>query len=208
MSETNDSVVENSKKKSARHVSICSNNEKIGKERDPTDQSENEDELSGKSRELCVPSLTTRRQTLTRKMSQDSLGHLHLPGSKSIFYSSSPTSVRRIRKSVPSSRRHSSDGLIQNATSHHHHRHGPNSSNYGHNHQSMYHHKDRDSYNETGAIISEKCSNSLASSRESSTSLSQRSSSQHKSTRKMSVSSHGQSNGKIPWCACWGNGCI
>lgn len=45
--------------------------------------------------------------------------------------------------------------------------------------------------------------NSLGSSRESLASLSQRSTSK----RKLSVGSHSQ-GGKIPWCACWGNGCI
>lgn len=49
--------------------------------------------------------------------------------------------------------------------------------------------------------MSERNSNSLASSRESSTSLSTRS---HR--RKISISSH--SGGKIPWCGCWGNGCL
>lgn len=52
---------------------------------------------------------------------------------------------------------------------------------------------------------SERTSNSVASSRESSTSLSTRS---QKSARKISVGSHGNGSGSIPWCACWGNGCI
>lgn len=51
---------------------------------------------------------------------------------------------------------------------------------------------------------SERTSNSVASSRESSTSLSTRS---QKSARKMSIGSHG-GGASIPWCACWGNGCI
>ena len=49
--------------------------------------------------------------------------------------------------------------------------------------------------------ISERNSNSLASSRESSTSLSMRS-----QRRKISINSH--NGGKIPWCGCWGNGCL
>lgn len=50
---------------------------------------------------------------------------------------------------------------------------------------------------------SERNSNSFASSRESSTSLSIKS---HKS-RRISITSH-SATGKIPWCGCWGNGCI
>lgn len=50
--------------------------------------------------------------------------------------------------------------------------------------------------------MSERNSNSLASSRESSTSLSMRS----QKSRRISENSH--SNGKIPWCGCWGNGCL
>lgn len=170
---------------------------------EPSPASENDDESLTKSQEVYVPSLTARRQTLSRKMSQESLGHLLLPGSKSILCSPSPTPSRRSRKSI-SSRRHSSDGLVTTGISSHHHHHHGSGSGYSHHH----HQKDRDSYGETGTLISERTSNSLASSRESSTSLSQRSSSQQKSQRKMSISSHGQSNGKIPWCACWGNGCL
>lgn len=43
--------------------------------------------------------------------------------------------------------------------------------------------------------------NSIGSSRESLASESQRS-------RKISISSHSKNGGKIPWCACWGNGCL
>lgn len=50
--------------------------------------------------------------------------------------------------------------------------------------------------------MSERNSNSLASSRESSSSLSMRS----QKSRRISENSH--SNGKIPWCGCWGNGCL
>lgn len=50
--------------------------------------------------------------------------------------------------------------------------------------------------------MSERNSNSLASSRESSSSLSMRS----QKSRRISENSH--SGGKIPWCGCWGNGCL
>lgn len=50
--------------------------------------------------------------------------------------------------------------------------------------------------------MSERNSNSIASSRESSSSLSMRS----QKSRRISENSH--SNGKIPWCGCWGNGCL
>lgn len=50
--------------------------------------------------------------------------------------------------------------------------------------------------------MSERNSNSMGSSRESSTSLSMRS----QKSRRISENSH--SGGKIPWCGCWGNGCL
>lgn len=55
-----------------------------------------------------------------------------------------------------------------------------------------------------GKSIFERNSNSVASSRESSASLSNRS----QRSRKISIGSHGGGAGKIPWCACWGNGCL
>lgn len=45
--------------------------------------------------------------------------------------------------------------------------------------------------------------NNMASSRESLGNISQQS-----SRRKISITSHSKSSGKIPWCACWGNGCL
>ncbi|CAD7094073.1 unnamed protein product [Hermetia illucens] len=56
-------------------------------------------------------------------------------------------------------------------------------------------------FHEVGTSVSERNSNSFASSRESSTSQST-----HSQRRKISVSSH--NGGKIPWCGCWGNGCL
>lgn len=90
-------------------------------------------------------------------------------------------------------------------THHHHlhnHHHRQHSSSLAGNinpHQS--HHSRRDSNQETVASFSDRNSNSLASSRESSASFSMRS-----QRRKLSVSSH--TGGKIPWCGCWGNGCL
>lgn len=55
-----------------------------------------------------------------------------------------------------------------------------------------------DSVYEFGTSMSERYSNSLESSRESSASL-------NIPARKLSF---GKSGGKIPWCACWGNGCF
>lgn len=55
-----------------------------------------------------------------------------------------------------------------------------------------------DSVYEFGTSMSERYSNSLESSRESSTSL-------NIPARNISF---GQKGGKIPWCACWGNGCF
>lgn len=55
-----------------------------------------------------------------------------------------------------------------------------------------------DSVYEFGTSMSERYSNSLESSRESSTSL-------NIPARKVSF---GKTGGKIPWCACWGNGCF
>ncbi|CRL01678.1 CLUMA_CG014897, isoform A [Clunio marinus] len=53
-----------------------------------------------------------------------------------------------------------------------------------------------------GTSVSERYSNSLASSRESSTSLSVKS-----GKRRISITSYGESK-KIPWCGCWGNSCL
>nr|XP_036233932.1 uncharacterized protein LOC106616789 isoform X2 [Bactrocera oleae] len=102
------------------------------------------------------------------------------------------------------SRRHSDGTVASNAqrvsgTSghhHHHHHHHPHTSSMLSNnlHHSHHSHQDSTSYSEHG-------SNSSASSRESSTSFSVRS---HR--RKISISSH--TGGKIPWCGCWGNGCL
>ncbi|XP_075145836.1 uncharacterized protein LOC142220534 isoform X4 [Haematobia irritans] len=83
---------------------------------------------------------------------------------------------------------------------HHHHQHSSslvsNSNNPHHSH-----HSHQDSNHETVASCSDRNSNSLASSRESSASFSMRS-----TRRKLSVSSN--TGGKIPWCGCWGNGCL
>uniref|UniRef100_A0A1A9WJS1 Uncharacterized protein n=1 Tax=Glossina brevipalpis TaxID=37001 RepID=A0A1A9WJS1_9MUSC len=82
---------------------------------------------------------------------------------------------------------------------HHHHQHSSSLTNNINTHRS--HHMRQDSNHEVTIPCSERNSNSLASSRESSTSFSMRS-----QRRKLSVSSH--TGGKIPWCACWGNGCL
>nr|NP_001287196.1 uncharacterized protein Dmel_CG15186, isoform K [Drosophila melanogaster]AHN57195.1 uncharacterized protein Dmel_CG15186, isoform K [Drosophila melanogaster] len=87
---------------------------------------------------------------------------------------------------------------------HHHHSHS-----HHHPHSGMVissnphhsHHSHQDSNHETVTSLSDRNSNSFASSRESSTSFSMRS-----NRRKISVSSH--TGGKIPWCGCWGNGCL
>ncbi|XP_070073925.1 uncharacterized protein [Drosophila takahashii] len=87
---------------------------------------------------------------------------------------------------------------------HHHHSHS-----HHHPHSGMVistnphhsHHSHQDSNHETVTSLSDRNSNSFASSRESSTSFSMRS-----TRRKISVSSH--TGGKIPWCGCWGNGCL
>ncbi|XP_054746466.1 mucin-2 isoform X2 [Anastrepha obliqua] len=103
------------------------------------------------------------------------------------------------------SRRHSDGTVASNAqrvsgTSghhhhHHHHHHQHSASVLSNNlHHSHHSHQDSTSYSEHG-------SNSSASSRESSTSFSVRS-----NRRKISISSH--TGGKIPWCGCWGNGCL
>ncbi|XP_054084224.1 uncharacterized protein LOC105212312 isoform X4 [Zeugodacus cucurbitae] len=101
------------------------------------------------------------------------------------------------------SRRHSDGTVASNAqrvsgTSghhhHHHHHHQHTASMLSNNLHSHHSHQDSTSYSEHG-------SNSSASSRESSTSFSVRS-----NRRKISISSH--TGGKIPWCGCWGNGCL
>lgn len=82
---------------------------------------------------------------------------------------------------------------------HHHHQHSSSLVSQTNPHHS--HHSRQDSNHETVASYSDRNSNSLASSRESSASFSMRS-----QRRKLSVSSH--TGGKIPWCGCWGNGCL
>ncbi|XP_065366098.1 mucin-2 isoform X2 [Calliphora vicina] len=82
---------------------------------------------------------------------------------------------------------------------HHHHQHSSSLVSNTNPHHS--HHSRRDSNHETVASFSDRNSNSLGSSRESSASFSMRS-----QRRKLSVSSH--TGGKIPWCGCWGNGCL
>ncbi|XP_018790906.1 PREDICTED: uncharacterized protein LOC108970141 isoform X6 [Bactrocera latifrons] len=102
------------------------------------------------------------------------------------------------------SRRHSDGTVASNVqrvsgTSghhHHHHHHHPHTSSFLSNNLPHSHHSHQDS-----TSYSEHGSNSSASSRESSTSFSVRS---HR--RKISISSH--TGGKIPWCGCWGNGCL
>uniref|UniRef100_A0A1I8P4Q3 Uncharacterized protein n=1 Tax=Stomoxys calcitrans TaxID=35570 RepID=A0A1I8P4Q3_STOCA len=82
---------------------------------------------------------------------------------------------------------------------HHHHQHSSSLVSNSNPHHS--HHSHQDSNHETVASCSDRNSNSLASSRESSASFSMRS-----TRRKLSVSSN--TGGKIPWCGCWGNGCL
>ncbi|KAL7729695.1 hypothetical protein ACLKA6_014565 [Drosophila palustris] len=82
---------------------------------------------------------------------------------------------------------------------HHTHHHQHNSLISSNPHHS--HHSHQDSNHETVTSLSDRNSNSFGSSRESSTSFSMRS-----NRRKISISSH--TGGKIPWCGCWGNGCL
>lgn len=86
-------------------------------------------------------------------------------------------------------------------THHNHHHHQHSSSVVSNTNPHHSHHSRQDSNQETVASYSDRNSNSLASSRESSASFSLRS-----QRRKLSVSSH--TGGKIPWCGCWGNGCL
>lgn len=54
-----------------------------------------------------------------------------------------------------------------------------------------------------GGSTGSSIGNNMNSSRESLGNISQQS-----SRRKISITSHSKSGGKIPWCACWGNGCL
>ncbi|XP_037956320.1 uncharacterized protein LOC119685966 isoform X2 [Teleopsis dalmanni] len=84
---------------------------------------------------------------------------------------------------------------------HHHHHHHQHTSSVISSHPHHSHHSRQDSNHDSCTSISDRNSNSFPSSRESSTSFSMRS-----QRRKISVSSH--AGGKIPWCGCWGNGCL
>ncbi|XP_032596493.1 uncharacterized protein LOC6568026 isoform X2 [Drosophila grimshawi] len=112
------------------------------------------------------------------------------------------------------SRRHS-EGTVHNAHRisnssgggggagghHHHHTHHHQHSSLISSNPHHSHHSHQDSNHETVTSLSDRNSNSFGSSRESSTSFSMRS-----NRRKISISSH--TGGKIPWCGCWGNGCL
>ncbi|KRF79072.1 uncharacterized protein Dvir_GJ10083, isoform B [Drosophila virilis] len=84
---------------------------------------------------------------------------------------------------------------------HHHHTHHHQHSSLINSNPHHSHHSHQDSNHETVTSQSDRNSNSFGSSRESSTSFSMRS-----NRRKISISSH--TGGKIPWCGCWGNGCL
>ncbi|XP_064540162.1 uncharacterized protein LOC135429675 isoform X6 [Drosophila montana] len=84
---------------------------------------------------------------------------------------------------------------------HHHHTHHHQHSSLISSNPHHSHHSHQDSNHETVTSQSDRNSNSFGSSRESSTSFSMRS-----NRRKISISSH--TGGKIPWCGCWGNGCL
>ncbi|XP_046865146.1 zinc finger protein jing homolog isoform X5 [Drosophila willistoni] len=136
--------------------------------------------------------------------------------------SSDPVPMTATVSRTKCSRRHSEGTVhnvhrISNASSggggggngsggHHHHHHSH--SHHGHGSSLLIsqnphhsHHSHQDSNHETVTSLSDRNSNSFASSRESSTSFSMRS-----NRRKISISSH--TGGKIPWCGCWGNGCL
>lgn len=201
--------------KTSRRVSIHFNgksatgDKKNGSEPTPSTEVDAESNTATTEEPLTLTPILCRRHhsTSNRKLSQESIG--------SFMYTPSGCNSKRGRKTM---RRHS-DSLLPNSQrsqychdcgnakhSHHHHHHH-NQSNQSHQAQSSsVSYKERDSFQDAGGTsISERCSNSVASSRESSTSLSQRSTSQQK--RKLSITSHSQS-GKIPWCGCWGNGCL
>ncbi|XP_034487591.1 proteoglycan 4 isoform X1 [Drosophila innubila] len=126
--------------------------------------------------------------------------------------SSDPAPMTATVSRTKCSRRHS-EGTVHNVHrisnssggaggGHHHHHahHHPHNSLISSNpHHS--HHSHQDSNHETVTSLSDRNSNSFGSSRESSTSFSMRS-----NRRKISISSH--TGGKIPWCGCWGNGCL
>lgn len=154
-----------------------------------------------------VSPLTQQHQQQPRKNSQDAI--------KASAAEIACAAANAMRSKC--SRRHS-DGTVShtnqrisgvsggtNGTHHHHphnhHHHQHSSSLVSNINPHHSHHSRRDSNHETVASFSDRNSNSLASSRESSASFSVRS-----QRRKLSVSSH--TGGKIPWCGCWGNGCL
>lgn len=203
--------------KSTRRVSVNFNGKSNGagiNESSSTNELTQLDAPSTQSNEIDeikqTPILCSRRHHSISSR-QDSIG--------SIVYPSSPFFARRASKRSVLSRRHS-DGLIpfaqrnqyfphleyggshatKHTTNRHHHHH------HSHGHSHYHHHTVPFKEPESLQDMLGTC-NSLASSRESSTSLSQRSTSQQQK-RKISITSHSQGGGKIPWCACWGNGCI
>ncbi|XP_032310370.1 verprolin isoform X8 [Drosophila ananassae] len=126
--------------------------------------------------------------------------------------SSDPVPMTATVSRTKCSRRHS-EGTVHNVHRnssasggggghhHHHSHHHPHSGMVISSNPHHSHHSHQDSNHETVTSLSDRNSNSFASSRESSTSFSMRS-----NRRKISISSH--TGGKIPWCGCWGNGCL
>ncbi|KAH8318768.1 hypothetical protein KR074_005700 [Drosophila pseudoananassae] len=124
--------------------------------------------------------------------------------------SSDPVPMTATVSRTKCSRRHS-EGTVHNVHRnssasggghhHHHSHHHPHSGLVISSNPHHSHHSHQDSNHETVTSLSDRNSNSFASSRESSTSFSMRS-----NRRKISISSH--TGGKIPWCGCWGNGCL
>lgn len=189
-----------------RRMSVYFNNQTLKNGDDGhLTRGENGSPANGASDGAKLKPPSPHHSTFNRKMSQDSVGS---------FFHSSPFCGRRGTKRSLISRRHS-DGLLpmpsKQAACHEygstskHANHCHCHTRHHHNHHHTPHPKEqRDSFFDGigAASVSERCSNSIASSQSSASLVSQH------PKRKISITSHSQTNGKIPWCACWGNGCL
>lgn len=157
--------------------------------------------------QLQPSAIVLAQQQQQRKSSQDSTNCITAAAAELAAAAAAAVASRS-----KCSRRHS-DGTviagvqrISGTSSHHHHHHHRhhhqqhNSSNISNNPHHSHNSHPESNHDSAAESISDRNS-SMASSRDSSTSFSMRS-----QRRKISVSSH--TGGKIPWCGCWGNGCL
>ncbi|XP_031637143.1 uncharacterized protein LOC116349721 isoform X2 [Contarinia nasturtii] len=201
--------------KDAPRVSIQFNGKPITDQLDATEPHSNDADLNStdltEDELLAIPPMSylrSRRTSCSRKV--DEIGTFLYPPNPFAF-----SSHKRGRRSSFLSRRHS-DGIIATRPTQYHLDYAlmakPSNRCHCHRGQMQNNHLGVDGYcgdfcnggMHLGGSSGSSIGNNLNSSRESLGNISQQSTSR----RKISITSHSKSGGKIPWCACWGNGCI